>query len=153
MEKLCVSLSRQFNKEDNCKGRFWEGKFVLQPILDFQALINTMIYVDLNPIRAKMVSYPEQHNHSSICERFSKVKVQLKNRSSNNNEITPEIIDTLNQVDTLYDINTFEIREDQLNFNLYDYFKTLDSFTKVSWNKYNKSSREKYVGIFERLLN
>ena len=70
-----------FNREDNCKGRFWEGRFKSIAIPDQESLINVMSYVDLNPIRAKMVSSPEEHDFSSISERF-KTKIGVYHQSA-----------------------------------------------------------------------
>lgn len=70
MRELNEFIARRANEEDGCTGRFWEGKFKSQPLLDMPALISCMVYVDLNPVRACMAKSLSDSDHTSIQKRL-----------------------------------------------------------------------------------
>lgn len=69
MKALKEPLARMANKEDDCKGTFWESRYKSIAILDDEALLATCAYIDLNPFAAGIAATPEKSPHTSVKQR------------------------------------------------------------------------------------
>ena len=78
MKALKEPLARMANKEDDCKGTFWESRYKSIAILDEEALLATCAYIDLNPVAAGIAATPETSRHTSIRQRVQHVNSKGK---------------------------------------------------------------------------
>jgi REP element-mobilizing transposase RayT len=70
MRFLNEAIARAANAEDRCTGRFWEGRFKCQALLDEAAVLACMAYVDLNPIRAGLCDTLVNSDFTTIQRRL-----------------------------------------------------------------------------------
>ncbi|NBD96246.1 MAG: transposase [Gammaproteobacteria bacterium] len=101
MRALNEPIARMANREDGCTGRFWEGRFKCQALLDEQAVLSCMAYVDLNPVRAGMCETLRASEHTSVRQRLESnrsASVKALGRRSQDQALKPVAgldIDTL----------------------------------------------------------
>ncbi|MCF6443095.1 transposase [Pseudoalteromonas luteoviolacea] len=123
MKNLNEFIAKKANKEDNCTGKYWEGRYKSQALLDETALLSCMAYVDLNPIRANMANNLEDSDFTSIQERirhFKNVKPNAQ-KSNKNNEAAYQI----KQPKSLKRFGKRE-HENTIPFSLIDYLELVD---------------------------
>lgn len=71
MKYLNQPISARANREDGCKGRFFEQRYTSDPLPTEEALLACMAYVDLNPVRAGISDTPESSDYTSAQERIT----------------------------------------------------------------------------------
>ena len=70
-------LARRSNQEDQCTGRFFEGRFQCREVTTEGALLVCGMYVDLNQIRAGEAHTPEQSTRCSVG-----IRIQARQRKT-----------------------------------------------------------------------
>ncbi len=73
MKRLSGRQTRRVNRLENRTGSLWEGRYKLSPIDTVEYLMQCCRYVDLNPVKAKMVEKPEDYRWSSYRAKIGLV--------------------------------------------------------------------------------
>ena len=71
MRCLNESIARRANREDDCTGRFWQGRCYTKAIPDERSVWACMAYDDLNPLRAGMADRVEEGEYMSLNRRLA----------------------------------------------------------------------------------
>lgn len=125
MRCMNEQIARKSNLEDNCKGRFWEGRFKSQALLDEGAVLSAMAYVDLNPVRARICSTPEESEFTSIKERIESFKKNYKKSTKLHSQ----------PVDLMHfkaeGAGSKKPSEKNINFKFEDYLKLVDEAGRI----------------------
>jgi len=157
MRNLNEYISRKANAEDKAKGHFWESRYKCQALLDEQALLAAMAYVDLNPVRAAMAETPEESPHTSI-----KLRLQELLGTESDSEATPAHTDEQYSVNhgneplaqvpcaSLLDFATDD-NALSIPFTLPDYLELLDSVGRAVHPDKKGSIPEHSPAILHRL--
>lgn len=136
MSSFNYYIARRANKEDNASGHFWEARFKSQALLDSQAVLSCMHYVDLNPIRSKKAKTLYDSHFTSIYHRldvasnYSQARVLpicKGYRSSTGLELLPHtLISYIESLESLLDQNSNDKK-----FNL----SNIDDCEVTSWRE------------------
>ncbi len=74
MQHLKQPIAWRANQESGCDGDYWANRFYSGALLSEKAVLATMAYVDLNPIRAQISKTIETCEHTSIQERLRRLE-------------------------------------------------------------------------------
>ena len=69
MRNIQGAFTRWYNRSTGLRGSLWDGRFHSTIPLDQQAVQETLAYIELNPVRAALVSRPEDYMSSSAFLR------------------------------------------------------------------------------------
>ena len=66
MKRLAGRQTRYHNRAEGRRGTLWEGRYKSSPVQTDSYLLACIRYIELNPVRARMVVAPEQYPWSSF---------------------------------------------------------------------------------------
>jgi len=66
VREIKVRFTRFYNKRHGRRGYFWGDRFKSVVVENGETLINCLAYIDLNPVRAGLVTRPEDYRWNSI---------------------------------------------------------------------------------------
>ena len=72
MRNIQAAFATWYNKTYKRHGTFWADRFKSVLLGDEQAVLDCMLYVELNPVRANLCTTPEEYNASSFYLRSIK---------------------------------------------------------------------------------
>jgi len=74
MRRLNETIARRANREDDCTGRFWEGRFASKGLPGPESVLACMAYDALNPVRAKMADQLDAPQHTGLQRRLEEAE-------------------------------------------------------------------------------
>ena len=66
VREIKVGFTRYYNRRHNRRGYFWGDRFKSVIVEKGETLVNCLAYIDLNPLRAGIVSRPEEYRWNSL---------------------------------------------------------------------------------------
>ncbi|MFO0914745.1 MAG: hypothetical protein U0795_17435 [Pirellulales bacterium] len=93
MRLVCQSIARRANKEAGTRGKFFASRFKSQQIEDEAGLLACSMYINMNPIRAGVVSDPEHAAHTS---NYLRILSMVRSQADGNSGLRDMVVDPRN---------------------------------------------------------
>lgn len=77
MRYFAQHISVRANREDGCRGNFWDGRFKAELLLDVASILRCMLYVDLNLIRAGMAASIQESDFTAAKDRLDDLRIAV----------------------------------------------------------------------------
>jgi len=78
MQLIAGRTGQEYNQKNNRRGAFWEDRYHATAISDDNHLIQCMLYIDLNMVRAGVVNHPKKWipcGYNELQQRINKCKI------------------------------------------------------------------------------
>lgn len=137
MKHLKQPIALRANSEDGCKGHFFEKRFYSGALLNEQAVLASMAYVDLNPVRAKIARSITQCQNTSIAKRLE----ALENSIERLKVALEPVVSGLGEV------------KSRVEITLSEYIARLDEIIKIEVDPATQSSRHKQSRWFAQVAS
>jgi putative transposase len=72
MRNMQANFTTWYNKKYNRRGRIWAERFKSLYLEGLKEVLDCILYIELNPVRAKVVTRPEEYGFSSANMRINK---------------------------------------------------------------------------------
>jgi len=68
MQLISGRVAQEYNNRKSRTGAFWQSRYFATAVSTDQHLVQCLVYIDLNMVRAGVVTHPSRWNLSGYCE-------------------------------------------------------------------------------------
>ena len=86
MQLLAGRIGQEYNQRKNRQGAFWQDRYHAAAVQSNEHLIKCLTYIDLNMVRAGVITHPQERVHSGYNEIQKQPGIRSKGRKIIENE-------------------------------------------------------------------